>query len=198
VLERHGVRFGFLAYTFDQSNGNYKDADERVAMLDPAQAKQDIAAMTKRADVVIVSMHAGTEYQPKPNDQQRQFARAAIDAGAKVVVGHHPHVVQPAEEYHGGVIFYSLGNLVFDQFQRKETQQGLLAEVLFLGPTVMKYELLPVDIVRTAPRLRQEPKPKPLSMLIPSTAGWQPAADCESASPDVSESGPSESWGRAT
>ena len=157
VLERHGVRFGFLGYTFDQSNGNYKDSDDRIAMLDAARAKEDIAAMAARAEVVIVSMHAGTEYQPKPNEHQRRFARAAIDAGAKIVVGHHPHVVQPVEEYGGGVIFYSLGNLIFDQFQRKETQQGLVAEALFMGSALARYSTIVVEIVRTAPRVRESP-----------------------------------------
>ncbi len=154
VLERHGVRFGFLAYTFDQANGNYKDKDDRIAMLDVERVRLDIASMAKRADVVIVSMHAGTEYQPKPNAEQKQFAHAAIDAGAKIVVGHHPHVVQPVEEYRGGVIFYSLGNLIFDQFQRKETQEGLVAEALFVGKMLVKYKTIPVDIVKTTPHIR--------------------------------------------
>ncbi len=154
ALERRGIRFGFLAYTFDQSNGNYKDTDERIAMLDPARAASDIRELLKRADVAIVSMHAGTEYKPLPNERQRQFARAAIDAGAKIVVGHHPHVVQPIEEYGGGVIFYSLGNLIFDQFQRAETQRGLLAEVFFAGRTLAKYNVIPVDIGKTGPRPR--------------------------------------------
>jgi poly-gamma-glutamate synthesis protein (capsule biosynthesis protein) len=155
VLERHGVRFGFLAYTFDQRNGNYKDTDQRVAMLDTAQAARDIAAMSTRADVVIVSMHAGAEYQPKPNEEQQRFAHAAIDAGAKMVIGHHPHVSQPVEEYGGGVIFYSLGNLVFDQFQRKETQKGLVVEASFIGKILVKYEVIPVDIIKTVPRFQQ-------------------------------------------
>jgi poly-gamma-glutamate capsule biosynthesis protein CapA/YwtB (metallophosphatase superfamily) len=154
VVERHGVRFGFLAYTFDQSNGNYKDKDERVAMLDAVRAARDIASMCRRADVVIVSMHAGTEYRPQPNEQQKQFAHAAIDAGAKMVIGHHPHVVQPVEEYGTGVIFYSLGNLVFDQFQRKETQVGRVVEAFFIGKMLIKYEVIPVDIVKTVPRVR--------------------------------------------
>jgi poly-gamma-glutamate capsule biosynthesis protein CapA/YwtB (metallophosphatase superfamily) len=154
VMERHGVRFGFLAYTFDQSNGNFKDKDERVAMLDAVRVARDVAVMSARTDVVIVSMHAGTEYRPKPNDDQKRFAHAAIDAGAKLVIGHHPHVVQPVEEYGGGVIFYSLGNLVFDQFQRKETQQGLVVEAFFIGKGLVRYDVIPVDIVRTVPRVR--------------------------------------------
>lgn len=164
VLEANGTRFGFLAYTYDQSNGNYTDTDDRIAVMDSDDLKEDMAAMRKRADVIIVSMHAGIEYQPRPNAQQKAFARLAIDQGARIVVGHHPHVTQPAEEYHGGVIFYSLGNLVFDQFQRKETQKGNLAEVVFTGTKLLRYSLVPVDIVRTIPKLAiaaAQPAPKP-------------------------------------
>lgn len=155
VLERNGRRFGFLAYTYDANNGNYTpgDVDVRIAVMDLDRLREDIAAMQTRADVIVVSMHAGYEYQAEPNAQQREFAQAAIDAGAKVVAGHHPHVRQPWERYHGGVIFYSLGNLVFDQFQRTETQKGWLAEVVFDGITLVSADVLPVDIVRTVPRL---------------------------------------------
>ena len=152
VLERNGLRFGFLAYTFDQSNGNYTDFDERIAVLDVARMRRDVAAMRTRADVTIVSMHAGIEYAARPNPQQVAFAHAAIDAGARVVVGHHPHVVQPWERYGSGVIYYSLGNLVFDQFQRAETQRGALGQVDFSGAAVARAALLPVTIVRTVPR----------------------------------------------
>jgi len=153
VIERNGLRFGFLAYTYDQSNGNHADMDDRVAVMDIPRMRDDVAQLAKRCDVIIVSMHAGVEYSPKSNPQQVAFAHAAIDAGAKVVVGHHPHVTQPWERYGEGVIFYSLGNLVFDQFQRIETQRGELAEVVFEGPRLGRAGLLPVEIVGTVPRL---------------------------------------------
>ena len=154
VIERHGLRFGFLAYTFDQSNGNHKDVDDRIATMDIPTMQADVARLLENhADVAIVSMHAGTEYRPSPNSQQIEFAHAALDAGARVVVGHHPHVTQPWERSGTGVIFYSLGNLVFDQFQRVETQHGALAEVVFSGKTLESAALLPVDIVRTVPKL---------------------------------------------
>jgi len=153
VLERNGVRFGFLAYTYDQSNGNHKDVDPRVALMDTGRMRDDVRALRTRADVAIVSMHAGIEYSPMPNAQQKEFAKAAIDAGARIVVGHHPHVTQPWERYGSGVIFYSLGNLVFDQFQRAETQRGWLAESIFSGASLVHAGVIPVTIVRTIPRL---------------------------------------------
>jgi len=153
VLIRNGVRFGFLAYTFDQTNGIHTDLDPRVAGIHVATLRRDMAGLLERADVAIVSMHAGVEYAARPNRQQIEFARAAVDAGARVVVGHHPHVVQPWERIGQSVVFYSLGNLVFDQFQRVETQRGALAEIVFAGKSMVRAGLLPVDIVGTVPRL---------------------------------------------
>lgn len=153
VIERNGLRFGFLAYTYDQSNGNHKDLDLRVPLMDVKQMREDVKNLLSRVDVAIVSMHAGIEYMKTPNAQQREFAHAAIDAGARIVVGHHPHVTQPWERYGDGVIYYSLGNLVFDQFQRAETQRGALAQIVFAGPVMTRAELIPVEIVRTVPRL---------------------------------------------
>jgi poly-gamma-glutamate synthesis protein (capsule biosynthesis protein) len=159
VLERHGHRYGFLAYTYDQSNGNHTDQDDRVAMLDIPRMTADVRNLRSRADAVIVSMHAGVEYQKQPSADQRRFAHAAIDAGSCVVVGAHPHVTQPVESYRDGVIFYSLGNLVFDQAQRQETQHGLIADLRFTGAKVTSYSTIPVDIVGTVPRVASQSTP---------------------------------------
>ena len=153
ILERNQVGFGFLAYTYDQSNGNHKDRDDRVAVMDVEEMVEDVQNLQQRCDVVIVSMHAGIEYLQQPNAQQRQFAHAAIESGASVVVGHHPHVTQTVEDCGKGVIFYSLGNLAFDQFQRKETQRGWIADVRFIGNRLVGYGIIPVDIVRTVPKI---------------------------------------------
>jgi poly-gamma-glutamate synthesis protein (capsule biosynthesis protein) len=155
IVARNGVGFGFLAYTFDQSNGNHADRDNRVAMMNVDQMTADVKRLLERCDVAIVSMHAGNEYQATANAQQRGFAHAAIDAGASLVIGHHPHVTQPLEIYAGGLIFYSLGNLVFDQFQRKETQRGWIADVRFTGTRIAGYGVIPVDIVQTVPKVHQ-------------------------------------------
>ena len=153
VLLRHGVRFGFLGYTFDQQNGNWRDIDPRIALTDTRTVCRDIAALRRRADVVIVSMHNGVEYMPNATHAQITFAHAAIDAGAKLVIGHHPHVVQPEEKYRGGLIFYSLGNLVFDQYQREATQHGELVQISFFGTDILAIHIMPVKITPTGPEL---------------------------------------------
>ena len=153
VFARNGVRFGFLGYTFDQKNGNWKDIDPRIALADPVVVVRDVKELKKRCDVVIVSMHNGIEYQPKPSDAQITFAHAAIDAGAKLVIGHHPHVVQPTEAYHNGLIYYSLGNFVFDQYQREATQHGEVVEVSFLGREIVTTRAMKVKITPSGPEL---------------------------------------------
>lgn len=153
VLERHGIRFGFLGYTFDQQNGNWHDLDSRIAMTDIPTLCRDVAALRKRADVVIVSMHNGVEYMARPTAAQVAFAHAAIDAGAKLVIGHHPHVIQTDEHYKSGLIYYSLGNFVFDQYQREATQRGEMVEISFLGSEIFDAHKMFVKITPTGPEL---------------------------------------------
>lgn len=153
VLERNGIRFGFLGYTYDQQNGNWRDIDYRIALADPMIVARDVKSIRKRCDVVVVSMHSGIEYTGQPTQSQIIFAHTAIDAGATLVIGHHPHVIQPKETYRGGMIFYSLGNLVFDQFQRQATQHGEIAEVDFLGRSIFVANAWPVTITPTGPQI---------------------------------------------
>jgi poly-gamma-glutamate synthesis protein (capsule biosynthesis protein) len=98
-------------------------------------------------------MHHGIEYMPKPSAAQVEFAHAAIDAGATLVVGHHPHVIEPTEEYHGGEIIYSLGNFVFDQYQRTATQHGEVVQVSFVGRHILATHTMHVLITKTGPEI---------------------------------------------
>ena len=155
VLTANTVKFAFLGYTYDQRNGNHKDDDNRVNGLDIVRLREDIAAIRQISNVTVVSMHAGVEYAKAPHPQQQQFARAAIEAGATLVIGHHPHVVQPCEEYQTGVICYSLGNLVFDQ-TAPGTNDGLVVEAEFKGFSLRKLRTHKVKIVDTVPEIAKK------------------------------------------
>jgi poly-gamma-glutamate synthesis protein (capsule biosynthesis protein) len=105
--------------------------------LDMEALRADLAALKEKgADFVVVSMHAGIEYAILPSKAQENFAHEAIDAGANLVVGHHPHVVQKAEEYNGGYIVYSLGNFIFDQFFSEATMHGVVLQAELKGSEV--------------------------------------------------------------
>ena len=116
LLEEHGI-----AYAKDKTHTVFEVADGLkigvVAMTDPrgnADVASHIKALKKAgAEIIIASMHWGQEYWYVPNGEQIQLARAAIDAGADIVYGHHPHVLQKIETYKDGIIFFSLGNFSF-------------------------------------------------------------------------------------
>lgn len=146
LLEEKGWKVAFLAYAYPDDNSVASDNRSGIATMNTDNLRQDIARWRAQADLVIVLMHAGTEYNSKPNNQQITFAHAAIDAGADAVIGHHPHWPQSWEIYKEKPIFYSLGNLVFDQMWSKETSQGLLARLIFSDDLSGKAELQPIII----------------------------------------------------
>ena len=93
---------------------------------------------------VIITPHWGTEYTPYPDDFQKQTARQLIEAGADLIIGHHPHVVQGIEEYQGKLIFYSLGNFVFDMYFSQPVQQELALGFEW-QPTQKTFYLFPLQ-----------------------------------------------------
>ena len=84
---------------------------------------------SKQVDDLVVSFHFGVEYQTKHNTRQEQLAHEAVDDGAKIVIGTHPHVAEDTEVYKNAFIAYSLGNLVFDQPFSANTMEGLLLQI---------------------------------------------------------------------
>jgi poly-gamma-glutamate synthesis protein (capsule biosynthesis protein) len=124
-----GIRIAFVAMNdTDVVPPEYCANDTRIgtACIDESRMHEAIVAARTRADVVIFTMHTGAEYVHAPSARQQQYAHAAIDAGADLVVGHHPHVVQSAEIYKGRRIYYSLGNFIFDQNWSRDTRLGLV------------------------------------------------------------------------
>ncbi len=133
-----GTSVGFLGYTpFYHPNGAAGHRFPGLSEYTPITMRQRVAALREQVDVVVVSLHWGEEYQPKSNAEQRRVGRILIDAGADIVVGHHPHVAQEVEEYNGGWILYSLGNFIFDQYFSQETMEGLIAIATVQGRAVV-------------------------------------------------------------
>lgn len=131
IRETKGMKFHFFAYTnLYPKSLEAGENSPGVSSFVPEKAYGEIQAI-KSADpknIVIVLFHWGEEYEPHPNAFQRDTAHALVDAGADMVIGHHPHVAQDAEEYKGKHIFYSLGNFIFDQYFSEETMRGLVVE----------------------------------------------------------------------
>lgn len=101
-------------------------------LLDEAAMAEQVRALASSTDVVIANVHWGVEYTNQHNKTQERVAHALVDAGADLVIGHHPHVVQDMERYQGVPIFYSLGNFIFDQYFSAETQEGFGVGVMLV------------------------------------------------------------------
>lgn len=108
---------------------------------------QAIKDAKKYATFVVVYPHWGEEYKLDFTADQQEKARAFIDVGADVVLGAHPHVVEPIEIYNNKVIFYSLGNFIFDQAANAPTGRGLAVKI-YLKKDAVKYDLFPISILR--------------------------------------------------
>jgi poly-gamma-glutamate synthesis protein (capsule biosynthesis protein) len=111
----------------------------RTLTYDKTALEQEISLLEKKYDVVIASFHSGIEYIPEPEAEKIDTMRNLVDLGVDIIVGSHPHVIQGIEVYNGGLIAYSLGNLIFDQSWSKETSLGLLLEIGFLHDKPLYY-----------------------------------------------------------
>ena len=129
TVEANGIRIGFVAASYTSINDGGVTRNEYVArMEDVAYLQRAINQLKTESDFIVATMHAGVEYVRNPDKTQIAFAEAAIDAGADMVIGHHPHWVQTTANYKGKPIFYSLGNFVFDQ-RKPETMRGLMLKI---------------------------------------------------------------------
>jgi poly-gamma-glutamate synthesis protein (capsule biosynthesis protein) len=163
IIQRNGLRLAFLAYVdvppeksgFDPHIWAATATSPGVAWADPDQIKVDVRAARLQADVVIVFLHGGIEITDVINNisaNQRLEAHAAVDAGAALVIGSHPHVLQQIERYHGGVIAYSLGNFVFDQYAGI-ADASIILRVVLNRSGVLRYDYIPVLIDKGLPHL---------------------------------------------
>jgi poly-gamma-glutamate synthesis protein (capsule biosynthesis protein) len=141
VLEMNGIRvaiYGVDGVTAnkEQTQGvlsDYVGASENGAGTNPyntGQFTSDIAYLAGQYDVVIPYFHMGVEYIPVAPNWAIEGARAAIDAGATMVVTNHPHLIQGMEVYNGKPIVYSVGNFVFDQMFSNEVRTGTILEIV--------------------------------------------------------------------
>lgn len=141
-----GARLAFLAYVGIEPKEATAGPDQAgVAWLDAERVLGDIRFARPLTDVLIVCLHWGVEYATRPQRQQVELAHRMIDAGADLVVGGHPHVVQPCELYKGKWICYSLGNFIFDQHDRA-THHGIMLKVTLTDKRVTDATTIPITV----------------------------------------------------
>ena len=154
VVTANGLRIAFLAYneilpsTFEATDTSPGSAWAREeAMVEDVQAARDLA------DVVVVSCHWGVEYSTRSNATQQSLARALAGAGADLVLGHHPHVLQGLGYLSDTLVAYSLGNFVFYDMLAAETSETLILRCVLDTSGVKTVELIPVIIANGQPAL---------------------------------------------
>ena len=148
LTEVNGLRIAFLSYNAILEATFAGPTSAGVAYGSEANVRHDVAYWKARSDVVIVALHAGTEYTDAPNGTQLAVARAAVESGAALVLGHHPHVLQGWGTYGDGVIVYSLGNFVFDL---DADDLRTLGERPFQS-VILHIELTPAGVASITPR----------------------------------------------
>ena len=147
-INHDGIKVAVLGYNeFKPRSFEAGAMNPGIAWSEDSHVLSDIrAARTAGADVVIPFMHWGWERETTPSARQRKLARKMIDAGADMVVGAHPHVVQGAEIYRGKPIVYSLGNFVFDSFTTPVTRLGWTLHLLLDKRGVVRWETRAVEM----------------------------------------------------
>ncbi|MBI5530414.1 MAG: CapA family protein [Candidatus Doudnabacteria bacterium] len=151
-IEANGLKICFIGASYSSINDGGKTVNDYVARIDDVKnLKSSISNLKSKCDFIVATMHAGVEYVRQPNQAQTDFAHAAIDAGADMVIGAHPHWIQTIERYcptpsspaegrmpagqerlncpNPKFIFYSLGNFIFDQMWSRDTREGLALKI---------------------------------------------------------------------
>jgi poly-gamma-glutamate synthesis protein (capsule biosynthesis protein) len=161
-VEFEGLTVGILGMTSTHPEQGWAGKDKPgVAYSDFNRIAEIVGRARKECDVLVVSFHGGTELADDPNDIQKAVAHAAIDAGADLFLGHHPHVLQPIELYKGKPIFYSLGNFLFVS-PTPTTRPSVIARFRLGKDGVRAIDLTPVDT--------NYGRPKPASVEFSSAA----------------------------
>ena len=144
LLEAGGQTIAILGYDTIAPSYAAGASTPGTARMTAATLKADVAAARKAgADIVIVFPHWGIEYRAKPTASQKRLAHAAIDAGADLVIGNHPHWAEAMEVYKGKPIWYALGNFVFDQTWSEPTMEGITLELTFNGTKLVQVRMRP-------------------------------------------------------
>jgi poly-gamma-glutamate capsule biosynthesis protein CapA/YwtB (metallophosphatase superfamily) len=148
LTEVNGLRLAFLSYNAVTESTPAGPSSPGEAFATDGVMRHDVAFWKQHVDLVIVSLHAGTEYVDAPNGVQLALARAAVESGASLVLGHHAHVLQGWGWYGEGVIVYGLGNFVFDL---DADDLRTLGERPFQS-IILRFELAPAGVVSVTPR----------------------------------------------
>lgn len=152
-LDIHGIRVGILSFCLNDERST------RPIVANTEDIIEAIELMKTRVDRVVISLHWGDEFLHVPSPRQVSIAHRFIDAGADILLGHHPHVLQGIESYKGKLIVYSLGNFVFDQNWSEDCRRSMILNILLDREGPIAFKAIPVrlnDSFQPVPLLDRE------------------------------------------
>lgn len=144
ILEKKGIKIGFLGYTA----GRFKNPEKCfINRIIESKIISDIEKIIGLCDIIVVSLHWGIENVHYPSSDQIQMAHNIIDSGASIIIGHHSHVLQGIEEYNKGLIAYSLGNFQFDpELSQSKSNESVILSIDICEKGIHGYEVIPIQI----------------------------------------------------
>lgn len=147
IKDEDGSSVALVGYSLRSEK--YYNSTPLYSLCDEHQILRQVDELIARFEgPVVVSLHWGDEYLHAPSASQVKFARKIIDKGVSLILGHHPHVLQGIEEYKSGLIVYSLGNFVFDKWQRS-SRESIIFNCEILNNGIVDYSFVPVYINST-------------------------------------------------
>lgn len=155
IIEKNGLKIGVLSFSRVVPDVKWYATDKRpgiVGAYDPHinEVIVRIEEMKKETDIVILSIHWGVELSATPRKQEMDLGKKLIDAGADIIMGHHPHVLQGVEIYKGKPIFYSLGNFVFGT-KNELTSNTMIGQINFIDKDIDNIKIIPCSIIGGRP-----------------------------------------------
>ncbi|NLT95916.1 MAG: CapA family protein [Clostridia bacterium] len=158
IITAKGISFGFLNYTYGTNGLKVPEGKEYlVNYIDVEKMVRDIGTLRPLVDMVVVGLHFGNEYWQNPSEEQRFLVKEAVNAGADIILGSHPHVLQPFEfidvEGKKAFVVYSLGNFVSAQKQRYTDSVAILEiiiekSILDKHPKIVQVDFTPIWVRR--------------------------------------------------
>ena len=129
IIDVQGIKVAYLGFTDIILPDKITDEYPQPWIASENAVKQSVEQVRNKTDIVVVTFHFGEQYSFYHSERQEQLAHTAADAGADIIIGHHPHVIQEIEVYNRSIIAYSLGNFIFDQSGRSGVKEGAIFTV---------------------------------------------------------------------
>ena len=129
IKEKNGIKYTLLSYTYGTNGIPVPEGKSYLVNLySDEKAKADIEKVRDKVDLLLVSMHWGTEYKTEPTDEQKREAKYLADLGVDIIIGTHPHIIEPIEYIDDTLVIYSLGNFI--SAQSKDGDYNTLVELM--------------------------------------------------------------------